>query len=111
MSRETIRGAIVPGLTAGLRGVLEGAAEDLQTYVAAISDDLAMVVERQDAEDLGEELLAQLRAVAELQRIRITDAGWATFQAVIRTVVSTAIAALTGGLLRAADHLDQEADQ
>lgn len=111
MPRETIRGTIVPGLTAGLRDVLKGAAEDLHAYVAAISDDLAMVVERQDATELTEELLSQLRAVAELQRIRITDAGWATFQAVVRTVVSTAIAALTGGLLRAVDQLDQETDQ
>lgn len=111
MSKETIRGAIIPGLTAGLRDVLEGAAQDLQTYVAAISDDLAVVVERQDAKALSDELVQQLRAVAELQRLRVTDAGWTAFRAVIRTVVATGIAALSGGILRAVDQLDEEADQ
>jgi len=101
--RMDIRDAIIPGLTAGLQDVLQGAAADLQTYILAISDDLARVIERGDAEAMTDELLAQLRAVGEIQRIRVTNAGWSVFRSVIHAIVATGVAALTAGILRLGD--------
>lgn len=98
------RDLIIPGLTKGLRDVIEGAAEDLQTYAAAIADDLALAAS-EGREDLTGELFAQARTVAEINRLRIQDHAWDAFRAVLRGVVAVTAAALSAGLLSGLDRI------
>lgn len=66
--------------------LLEGAAADMQTYALAIGTDMARAL-LSDSESvrkaLMEELVAQLVAVGEINRIRAEQAMWHSFQRVI----------------------------
>ncbi len=62
--------------------ILEGGAEDLRTYGAAIAVDLGRVFEAppERREAITKELIGQLRAVAEINRIRTNVASFKAFE-------------------------------
>ena len=77
---------VTENLTGSLRnnlvGVVEGAAEDIEEYVNDIAIDMTRVLKAGKSE-LDSELRAQLRLVAELNRIRIANAQSAIFDQII----------------------------
>jgi hypothetical protein len=80
--------------------LLQGAAEDLHGYVHAISTDLtrALMLPPERRQDLLVELVAQLAAVGEINRIRAEAAAWKTFERIVMTagqvLISAALAAV-----------------
>lgn len=85
---------IVPGLVAGLKGVLEGAEEDLQRYAVAIANDMATATSQADLD----EIVGQSELLLEINRVRVAHASSDTFRAVIRSAATIAVGFATSGL-------------
>ena len=80
-------------LAEALAGLLDGAAEDVRRYVAAIAGDLVRAAAT-DRPDLVDELRAQLRLIGEINRVRAANAGWEAVEAVVAAVFRVLIAGL-----------------
>lgn len=83
--------------------LLEATAADIDAWVSRIA--AHMVVAHADGSDAAmESLKRQMRLLAELQRVRASDAAWDTFttvaDAIVSTAVRTAVGFLTGGALK-----------
>ena len=82
------------------KGLLEGAAGDLRKYAKEIAEDgiSALTLPEPRQTELIQELKAQMRVIAEVNRIRANEAGWKTFEQVLmitlRMVVVTAVSLL-----------------
>ena len=91
---EDLKASLSEALQDAGRHLLEGAAHDLQVYVEAISVDLSQVwtiADPDQRQKVYEELLGQLRAVGELNRIRASNAAWVSFTRVVRIATRTLI--------------------
>lgn len=77
--------------------VLEGAAEDLQKYAKAISASMILAIQREDPARVAE-LKAQLRGIAELNRLRAQQGAqsvvWGVLGRTLDVVFNVAIKAL-----------------
>ena len=62
-------------LEAGLKDLVEGAKEDFNKFILAIQSDMIEAVVAQDEEVMAE-LRDQLKAVAELNRVRAVNESW-----------------------------------
>lgn len=78
---------------AGLRGVVDGTAEDLRTFGLQIGMDLVRAV-REKREDLIEEVKHQAQVLAEVQRIRLVAASWDEVGRIIAVAGRVAMKAL-----------------
>lgn len=71
--------AFVEGLgdeaTAALKGLVDGAQEDLKTYGKAIAKDMVAAV-RDNRPEIQSELREQLKVLAEIHRIRLVGTTW-----------------------------------
>lgn len=91
---DGLTGDLKDEVVAGLKGLVDGAKEDLQEFGSAIAKDLVRAV-REKREDLLEELGDQIEGLAELNRIRAVNATWAqvkNFVAIVGRVAMKAIA-------------------
>ena len=76
------------------QSLLQGAAGDVKNYVVAIATDMTralMLPTQERREALLRELRAQLRALAEINRIRAEQAAWETFERVVSVAAGVAL--------------------
>lgn len=86
-------------VTEGLRPVVEGAYDDLKLFGFAIARDMVFAI--QTGSDVWQsEIRAQVRAIAEITRIRLNEAQWNTAERVLGLVFRTAVGAL-GAVVKA----------
>jgi hypothetical protein len=83
--------------------LLEASAADIDAWVSRIAAN--MVVAHADGSDAAiESLKRQIKLLAEVQRVRASDAAWDTFMtvadAIVSTAVRTAVGFITGGALK-----------
>src|SRR3954467_5433665 len=78
---EDLKNATAASLIQSLDGLIEGANADIQTFVVAISNDLAEAAATDIT--LVPALLNQLEVVAEANRVRLVAASIATTKAVL----------------------------
>tara|TARA_R100001086_G_scaffold87122_4_gene42591 strand:+ start:4364 stop:4729 length:366 start_codon:yes stop_codon:yes gene_type:complete len=101
------------GLTDSLGGVLrrrlvtvlEGADEDIQKFMVAISADLTRSI-REGNEELSDELRAQARGIMEMNRLRLVNAGWGLLDEVLGTVLGVGTAMLSNLIASAIQKVD-----
>jgi len=77
-----------------LRGLLEGTQEDLALYAEKIATDVTLATSVPDDERrnaLLRELLGQVQAIAEINRLRAVAGAWDIFNTVLRATVKTAV--------------------
>lgn len=85
-----------PGLSNELLGhirkalgnLASGASEDLELFGREIAQDLVRAMQTGQS-SLKDELLVQLRLIAEINRVRLTNEQWATLRAVMDTILRT----------------------
>lgn len=82
---DELAGELGGEVGAALRGLVAGAEEDLKEFGAAIAKDLVRAV-RAGREDLQAELVDQARALAEIHRIHLVEAGWEEVTRVLAVV-------------------------
>lgn len=87
-------------LAQSLQGLVEGAAADVTVYAETIAAELVVALSLGDAKAVLE-LKAQLKLLAEMQRVRIA----AEKEQFVLSLISTAINAATSGLLAAGAQL------
>jgi hypothetical protein len=75
LNQPSLREDLENSLRAGLASVLEGAQTDLQAFAHEISGDMVIAASSGD-DDALEELRAQVRALAEANRLRAVNATW-----------------------------------
>lgn len=78
-----------------VRKLLTGSAEDLHRYALSIAADMAkvaFVADKDKKKELMAELVAQLQAVGEINRIRATRETWAVFEEIMSAVGQTLLA-------------------
>ncbi len=80
-------------LSGELRGILEGAEADLQAYGVDIAGSLARSI-AEGKDGLTQELRGQLKALAEVHRLRINAASWEFFEQLLTVAVRAAGAVL-----------------
>lgn len=78
-------------LKAQLDKVLEGAKEDVEEFVKEISKDMIRAI-MEGRDDLKQALKDQLKVLAEINRIRITNAGIETVKFLVQLVGETIVA-------------------
>ena len=84
-----------------LGDVLSGTARDLKEFGTKIAESLISAAKSGDASRKAE-LIAQLRAVAEIQRVRVNKRAWAVVEKVASTalgVLSATLGGLPGAIL------------
>lgn len=82
---------LAPILTQGIEHLLEGAKNDIEKFATRITR-LMVYAQLRGDEDMGEQLLDQLKLLAEIQSIRVRNASWTVVAAVV-TMVFKAVAA------------------
>lgn len=87
-------------LVGSLKGLVDGATADIQAYGAQISAELVLALSSGDQSAVNE-LKAQLKVMAEMQRISIA----AERETFVLSLISVAINAATSGLLAAGANL------
>ncbi|MEK7862362.1 MAG: hypothetical protein AAB295_03760 [Chloroflexota bacterium] len=94
LNRPSLRDDLEGALKASLRTVLEGAEADLQDFAHEISGEMLTAAASGDDEAL-QELLAQVRALGEANRLRAGGASWKVAADVVHGlttfVISTAL--------------------
>lgn len=80
-------------LATSLQGVVQGAAGDLQNFASAISSELVVALASGD-ENAVRELKAQLRLVAEFNRVRAAEGKEQFMLQLIGVVIDTAVTGL-----------------
>jgi len=80
-------------VSAEIAGVVDGAADDVVTFAQQVALDATRAIQLGRPE-LGAEVLAQLRALAELNRLRLVGAQWAVVDRLVGVLVRVGIAAL-----------------
>jgi len=88
---EQIKGDTLLIVTDWASSILEGATEDINKYAVAIATDLAKLLTIPDdsrRNAVRDECLSQLKAVAELNRIKVNNATWKAFQAAMSVLAS-----------------------
>ena len=75
--------------------LLEATAEDIQVWVARISS-LMVLASASGNQDAIQSLHRQIKLLAEIQRVRASDAAWRSFMAVAGAVVSMAVRTTVG---------------
>jgi|GEM_PF-4534269 hypothetical protein len=88
---EEFRRCVRTGLWDRMQGLFKGCGSDLQVFVAAISVDITEAA-RLGKPALINELVGQLEAVAELNRLRLVDGCTDTVQEYALNVVGVAMA-------------------
>ena len=94
---KALAGTVKDVVLDGLNGLVDGAEEDLRAFGQAIAEDLVRVAATGNPA-LVAEVVAQARALGEVQRIRANAAGWAAATKIIKAVGGTLLGAI-GGLL------------
>lgn len=96
---DQLRDNMADVLADGLRDLIEGAEEDVRSFVSEIARD--MILARISDSDRGstlEQLQNQLKIVAEINRVRVENHTWIVvtriIQVALRSVVATALAVL-----------------
>ncbi len=87
-------GSVADAVKASLRGVLDGAERDLQTFGIAIANDLVAAARSGEAA-LVDECVHQAKTLAEVQRLRAVREAWETVEAVVRATGKTLLAVLS----------------
>ncbi len=94
---EKLAEDLVPVLHDGIKDLLEGTAEDIESFARAISMDLLQAQMLGD-EQTQEQLMDQLVLLAEIQNIRVRNESWTLFSSVVgaifKAVLTTAISAV-----------------
>ncbi len=90
VAEDAIRGA--------LSRIAQGGAQDLESYAKAIASDLAGAAGRGEQE-ASQELLGQLKMLAETQRIRVQEEGWAMFDEAVSVAMSFLVLIARRGLM------------
>jgi hypothetical protein len=94
---KDVRKAVVDNITAAAKDFLEGAKEDVQEFGRKIAQDcllLAAEPKKSKREAGLRENRAQMRVLADIQRVRGTKLAWAVFEHTTAVVVRMASAAL-----------------
>lgn len=84
----------------GIKGLVDGAAADIQAYGAQIASEMVLALSSGDQSAVNE-LKAQLKLMAEIQRVQIA----AERETIVLSLISVAINAATSGLLAAGANL------
>lgn len=83
---ESLQGRIQGTVIEGLRGLVDGAEEDLRTFGAYIAADMVDAVRRGDLE-WEREVRAQARILLEINRLRAVNADHALLMQVLHALV------------------------
>ena len=94
---KAIRDDLAESLVTTLKGVVEGADEDVQLFAVDVASALVTSRARPGSEVEMQHLNAQLRALAAINKIRLVDAQWEVFGKVT-TVARGILAGLLGNL-------------
>lgn len=81
-----------------LSDVIDGAADDVQRFAQSIARDTLMALQEPNVERrtaMLEELRAQVRGLAELNRIRVNAAAWDTVNRILTVATTVAVNVLT----------------
>lgn len=76
-----------------LKGYFEGAKDDLKSFGMAIGADLVHAVRSGD-EEWRAELMAQIKTVAEIQRVRLNGISWELATSILFTIAKVAVKAI-----------------
>jgi hypothetical protein len=85
--------AIAEALEEGLDGVVEGAQDDITSYLNLLATQTAAAAAVGDQVSL-DSLKRQAVLLAEKNRIRVQEAGWDTFNRIVGAVARVAVTAL-----------------
>ncbi len=88
---EALISDLTPILVQGLENLLEGARDDIEAYAQRITG-LMIYAQVQGDGGMEEQLLDQLKLLAEIQSIRVRNESWGLVAAVV-TMVFKAVAA------------------
>lgn len=95
-SISSLKDKLQPVVMKALQGVIDGAAEDLQLFVAQITENIAEAGTVSDSSRqaaLISELEGQIKTVAEVNRLRINNAAWDAGMKTLKIVIDTLTAA------------------
>lgn len=87
-------------LVGGIKGLVDGAAADIQAYGAQIASEMVLALSSGDQSAVNE-LKAQLKLMAEMQRVQIA----AERETFVLSLINVALNAATSGLLAAGANL------
>lgn len=85
-------------LASALAEIVEGAKDDVKTFALDISGDL-LHAQLSGNEDLTDQLLDQLKLLAEINRIRVEAKSWALVRMITQAVLKAAVAGAVSVLL------------
>lgn len=108
---DALQGRLASTIVEGLRGLVDGAEEDLRTFGLYIATDLVNAIRRNDAA-WEAEVRAQARVLLEVSRLRAVNANHAILMQVLHALVRTGLevaTALVKGLVSGA--VEEAADQ
>ncbi len=94
---DDVRESLEDEFTEAAEILLEGAYEDMRTFVAEITKDMADALQ-QDRPELLASLRGQLRMVAEKNRVSATNEAWFVFEIVVDRVSGLLISLLAKGI-------------
>lgn len=89
---KAVGDAVREALDLALTKLADGAREDIQRFAVRIADHASGAVALNNVRVL-DELVAQSRALAELERLRLARASWDVFEVVVEAVLRTALRA------------------
>jgi len=95
-AQDNLRVAFSVALDEALAAVVDGARDDLRRFARQIADDAAIVMAEPDVEtrkQLQRELVNQVRAIGEVNRLRANEASWVFAGRVVDSLIDLAIAA------------------
>jgi len=98
---SAIKAQLGTALSGTLSDLLSGAAQDIAIYANTIASDLILVAQLSDPADREarrNELLAQLRALGELNRLRANNAQWDTIERIVdiaSTILTSTLMSIT----------------
>jgi hypothetical protein len=82
---DKLKGDVTDAVVVGVSGLLEGAAEDLQTFGQTITEN-ALEAKLLGRNDLVQACMDQIRAIAEANRIRLNGVSWDAVKQVISAI-------------------------
>lgn len=97
VNTQKLREEVEAILEEGLQDVVEGATEDIRRYAQTISQDLTragMIPDPKTRNAVVNELLAQSRLLAEMNRLRAVNEAWDSVDRIVATAVKVGVSAL-----------------
>lgn len=99
-NRDNLQLEVSNVLNEALMGIVEGAIEDIIKFTDQLSFDsieaMTLPVERRDV--VLKEIVAQVQALGEVNRLRAVNAGWHTVGRIVTVAQKTAVAMLVAAV-------------